>query len=88
MYLLEDDSILAALQRYKRHSTTHEIKEMFRKNDVFCFLHEDRDKILTILQNINHKKTTQEADIPIRIIKGKQIYFFSVTILNVSLLHC
>ena len=86
--LLEDvsvieDSILAALQMYKRHLSIHKVKEM-----SFYFLHEDRNKILAIPQNINRKKATQEPDIPIRIIKGKQIYFFSVSISNVSLLHC
>ena len=33
--------------------------------EKFCFHHEECEKMLTILQNFNCKKATQEGDIPV-----------------------
>ena len=64
-----EDSILAIVQKCKRHNIFDKIQEIIRKNDLFCFHHGGCYKMLQILQNLSSKKATQQVDIPVRIMK-------------------
>ena len=70
-----EDPILSAVQKYRKHPSIHKIKQMIRKNYLFGFHHEDCDKMLAVLQNLDCKKATQQGDIPVIIIKENKFAF-------------
>ena len=77
--LLEDvsmikDPILAAVRKCKKHPSIPKIKEMIRKMTFFYLHHKDCDKMLNILQTLDHKKASQQGDIPVRIMKENKFF--------------
>ena len=56
---ISEDLILVPVLKHQRHSSIHKIKETIQKNDIFYFHHKDCNKMLTILQNLDCKRTTE-----------------------------
>ena len=69
------DPVIAAIQKYKRHSSILKIKKHIRAENYFDFKHIDDKKMAAVL---NAKKAKQENDIPIKIIKENIELFSSV----------
>ena len=90
-----DYFIIAAVHKYERHPSILEIKEKVKKYDLFSFYHVNHPKTSKILQNMDQirllrllglpNKTTQQSDIPVRIIKENKFTFSKILseILNI-----
>ena len=73
-----DDTIIAAVYKYKKCLSILKIKEKVKRHDLFSFYRVNPDKMLKILQNIDSKKATQQCDIPVRIIKENKFMFSKI----------
>ena len=73
-----DDTIIAAVYKYKKCLSILKIKEKVKRHDPFSFYRVNPDKMLKILQNIDSKKATQQCDIPVRIIKENKFMFSKI----------
>ena len=73
-----DDTIIAAVYKYKKYLSILKIKEKVKRHDLFSFYRVNPDKMLKILQNIDSKKATQQCDIPVRIIKENKFMFSKI----------
>ena len=73
------DPIIAAIEKYKRHPSILKIKKQIRIENYFDFKHVDDKKMAEVLKDLSAKKTKQENDIPIKLIK-ENIELFSSTL--------
>ena len=63
------DPIIAAIKKYKRHPSILNIKKHIRYENYFDFKHIDDKKMAEILKVLNAKKTKQENNTSIKLIK-------------------
>ena len=70
------DPVLRAIETFKYHPSILKIKEfMTNKGMSFSFGYTTQEKTYKALQNLDKKKTCQENDIPIKIIKSHKDIF-------------
>ena len=70
------DSVLRAIETFKCHPSILKIKEfMTDKGMSFSFGYTTQEKTYKTLQNLGRKKTCQENDIPVKIIKSHKDIF-------------
>ena len=72
------DPIIAAIEKYKRHPSILKIKKQIRIENYFDFKHIDDKKMAEVLKHLNKKKTKQENDIPVKLIKENIELFSSI----------
>ena len=78
-----DDPIITAVYKYKKHPSFLKIKEKVNKKmTFFLFIMLTPDKMLKIVQNIDCKNSTQQGEIPVRIIKESKFTKISSEVFN------
>ena len=64
------DPVLNAIKKYENHPSIKKITHfMSGKGLKFSFIFETKNKVLAEIHNLYNKKTCQESDIPVKIIK-------------------
>ena len=67
---IHPDPVLQVIETFKYHPGILKIKELMTDKDMsFSFNHTTQEKTYKTLQNLDKKKTCQENDIPVKIIK-------------------
>ena len=73
-----ENPVLAAKEKYKRHSSILKIKKLIRNEHYFHFNDID-DKMAEVIKNLNAKTVKREKDVPIKLIK-ENIDLFSLVL--------
>ena len=60
---------LKAILKYYKHSSILAIKRKLKSGPVFTFNHVTKEDVIKEINNLNASKTSQEDDIPTKIIK-------------------
>ena len=69
-----NDPLLKAIVRYRNHPSIVAIKKFCNSKSHFSFKNVKKEEILKELNNLNINKTTQNTDIPTKIIKENFIF--------------
>ena len=62
------DTIIAAIEKYKQHPSILKIRKHIRVENYFDFKHIDDKKMAEVLKDLNAKNAKQENDITITLI--------------------
>ena len=74
-FLKTDDPILNAINKFKKHPSVVMIKEKRSSSNGFSFFQVQYDDILKKIKDLNISKTSQQTDIPTKILKQNSEYF-------------
>ena len=72
------DPIIAAIEKYKRHSSIFKIKNKIKIENYFDFKNTDDKKMPEVLKDLSAKKAKQENDVSLKLIKENIDLFSSV----------
>ena len=75
---LKNHPILMAILKYRDHPSIITIKHFRYQTVSFHFSYIDKKAVLKIIRSLSKNKASQEADMPVRVVKENAEYFAEI----------